>query len=206
MITNKKNLLRTIIHSISMSSLKTSGRSYGKVHGQVSTVLSKCSTPMRSVRTLVRNCVVANIWTKAGDIKFIRKYLDDIIARAGSIYMDIAPGNSEIASFFHPHVRRGTMEVNIHELIKHHKKETTLCPLTRIVQSLRAVKSEAELKVMQKAGKISGRAITRAYGRRFTKEADLNAYLDYAFRIGGCEKSAYVPVVAGGKVHSITVN
>ncbi|KAK9318101.1 peptidase M24, structural domain-containing protein [Lipomyces starkeyi] len=136
---------------------------------------------------------------EAGDIKFIRKYLDDIIARAGSIYMDIAPGNSEIASFFHPHVRRGTMEVNILELIKHHKKETTLCPLTRIVQSLRAVKSEAELKVMQKAGKISGRAITRAYGRRFTKEADLNAYLDYAFRIGGCEKSAYVPVVAGGK-------
>ncbi|KAK9240700.1 peptidase M24, structural domain-containing protein [Lipomyces kononenkoae] len=136
---------------------------------------------------------------EAGDIKFIRKYLDDIIGRAKSIYMDIPPGNSEIASLFHPHVRRATMEYNILELIKHHKKETALRPLTRIVQSLRAVKSDAELKVMQMAGKISGQSITRAYGRRFSKEADLNAYLDYAFRIGGCEKSAYVPVVAGGK-------
>ncbi|KAK9246765.1 peptidase M24, structural domain-containing protein [Lipomyces tetrasporus] len=136
---------------------------------------------------------------EAGDIKFIRKYLDDVIARATSIYMDIPAANSEIASFFHPHVRRATMEVSILELIKHHKKDGILRPLTRIVQSLRAIKSEAELQVMQKAGKISGQAITRAYGRRFTKEADLNAYLDYAFRIGGCEKSAYVPVVAGGK-------
>ncbi|KAK9370001.1 peptidase M24, structural domain-containing protein [Lipomyces kononenkoae] len=136
---------------------------------------------------------------EAGDIKFIRKYLDDIVARAKSIYMDIPPGNSEIASLFHPHVRQATMEYNIHELIKHHKKETTLRPLTRFVQSLRAVKSEAELKVMLQAGKISGHAITNAYGRRFSKEADLNAYLDYAFRTGGCEKSAYVPVIAGGK-------
>ena len=30
-------------------------------------------------------------------------------------------------------------------------------------------------------------------------EADLWAYLAWRFRVGGCEKEAYVPVVAGGK-------
>lgn len=80
------------------------------------------------------------------------------------------------------------------------KKANHIKPLTPIVQDLRSVKSEAEFMVMREAGRISGRAITKAYGKRFTKEADLSAYLDYAFKIGGCEKPGYVPVVAGGKV------
>ena len=36
--------------------------------------------------------------------------------------------------------------------------------------------------------------------QEWAKEKDLAAYLDYKFRINGCEGSAYVPVVAGGRV------
>ena len=32
------------------------------------------------------------------------------------------------------------------------------------------------------------------------RERDIEATLEWLFRIGGCERSAYVPVVAGGKV------
>lgn len=60
------------------------------------------------------------------------------------------------------------------------------------------VKSEAEIANMRLAGKISGRAFTNAMRRPWMQEKDLWAFLDYEFRNGGCEASAYVPVVAGG--------
>ena len=77
-------------------------------------------------------------------------------------------------------------------------------PIKPIMNELRVIKSEAEIATMRMAGKISGRAFTNAMRRQWTKEKDLWAYLDYEFRVGGCESSAYVPVVAGGKNgHSI---
>ena len=36
----------------------------------------------------------------------------------------------------------------------------------------------------------------------WTAEKDLTAFLEYKFKRNGCDSSAYVPVVAGGKVHS----
>jgi intermediate cleaving peptidase 55 len=63
----------------------------------------------------------------------------------------------------------------------------------------RVFKSEAEIANMRFAGKVSGRAFTNAMRRRFTKEKDLAAFLDYEFKIGGCDASAYVPVIAGGQ-------
>lgn len=56
---------------------------------------------------------------------------------------------------------------------------------------------------MRKAGRASGRAYTEAMRNKWEKEKDLAAYLDYNFRINGCEGSAYIPVVAGGKNASI---
>ncbi|EHK99013.1 putative Uncharacterized peptidase C12B10.05 [Glarea lozoyensis 74030] len=35
--------------------------------------------------------------------------------------------------------------------------------------------------------------------QQFTKEKDLGAFMDYNFKTGGCETSAYIPVIAGGK-------
>ena len=53
---------------------------------------------------------------------------------------------------------------------------------------------------MREAGRISGNAFNEVIRRGQSKEKDIEATLEWLFRIGGCEKSAYVPVVAGGKV------
>lgn len=53
---------------------------------------------------------------------------------------------------------------------------------------------------MREAGRISGNAFNEVIRRGLRKERDVEATLDWLFRMGGCEKSAYVPVVAGGKV------
>ncbi|KAH0491590.1 hypothetical protein TgHK011_003015 [Trichoderma gracile] len=71
-------------------------------------------------------------------------------------------------------------------------------PLLPVMNKLRAVKSPAEVANMRTAGRISGRAITDAMRRPWTKEKDLHAFLDYEFTRNGCDGPAYIPVVAGG--------
>lgn len=72
-------------------------------------------------------------------------------------------------------------------------------PLYPVMNRLRVVKSPAEVANMRKAGQISGRVITEAMRRQWTKEKDLHAFLDYEFTRNGCEGPAYIPVVAGGE-------
>ncbi|KAG5917881.1 hypothetical protein E4U42_007085 [Claviceps africana] len=71
-------------------------------------------------------------------------------------------------------------------------------PLSPIMNRLRVVKSAAEVANMRRAGRISGRAITEAMRRGWTREKDLHAFLDYQFAVNGCDGPAYIPVVAGG--------
>lgn len=75
----------------------------------------------------------------------------------------------------------------------------TKTPLYPVMNKLRAIKSPAEVANMRRAGQISGRAITEAMKRPWTKEKDLHAFLDYQFILNGCEGPAYIPVVAGGE-------
>ena len=77
-----------------------------------------------------------------------------------------------------------------------HSQVKSLKPL---LNELRIFKSEAEVSNMRLAGKISARAITNAMRRKWNKEKDLNAFLEYEFKIGGCDDIAYVPVIAGGR-------
>lgn len=72
-------------------------------------------------------------------------------------------------------------------------------PLAHIVNKLRAIKSPAEVANMRLAGQMSGRAITEAMRRGWTKEKELHAFLDYQFIMNGCDGPAYIPVVAGGE-------
>jgi intermediate cleaving peptidase 55 len=58
---------------------------------------------------------------------------------------------------------------------------------------------------MRYAGKASGRAITNAMRRQWTREKDLNAFLDYDFKAQGCDATAYVPVIAGGQ-HALSIH
>lgn len=78
-------------------------------------------------------------------------------------------------------------------------KDATVKPLKPLMNDLRVVKSQSEIANMRIAGKISGRAFTNAMRRPWNKEKDLGAFLEYDFKQGGCETSAYVPVIAGGE-------
>ncbi|CAB4254001.1 similar to Saccharomyces cerevisiae YER078C ICP55 Mitochondrial aminopeptidase [Maudiozyma barnettii] len=67
-----------------------------------------------------------------------------------------------------------------------------------ILAGVRKVKSEAELKIMRRAGQISGKSYNQAFAKKFRNERTLASFLDYKFISGGCDKSAYIPVVATG--------
>lgn len=78
-------------------------------------------------------------------------------------------------------------------------KDSKIRALQPLINDLRVVKTDSEIANMRKAGQISGRAFTNAMRRQWSGEKDLGAFLDYEFKIGGCESPAYVPVIAGGK-------
>jgi len=78
-------------------------------------------------------------------------------------------------------------------------KDSKVKPLKPLMHELRIIKSESEIANMRLAGKFSGRAFTNAMRRQWTEEKDLGAFLDYEFKIGGCDAAAYVPVIAGGQ-------
>lgn len=73
-------------------------------------------------------------------------------------------------------------------------------PLKNMINDVRSFKSSAEIANMRMVGQASGRAYTEAMRQVWTREKDLAAYLDYKFTTQGCDCSAYIPVVAGGKV------
>lgn len=71
------------------------------------------------------------------------------------------------------------------------------------MNEMRIFKSEEEVVQMRLVGQASGRAFTDAMRQSFTKEKDLNAFLEYKFKVNGCDGPAFVPVVAGGSVSRI---
>lgn len=73
-------------------------------------------------------------------------------------------------------------------------------PLRPVLNELRVVKSDSEVVNMRLAGQASGRAFTESMRQHFSKEKDLSAFLQYQFKVQGCDCSAFVPVVAGGRV------
>lgn len=66
---------------------------------------------------------------------------------------------------------------------------------------MRLIKSDAEIQVMRKSGRISGRAFSQAMSltRPGMSEHQLHAILNYNVMMQGSESLAYVPVVAGGQ-------
>lgn len=86
-----------------------------------------------------------------------------------------------------------------------HFKGVQCLPATPIIEQGRIIKSEQEIDCMRAASEISAIGFNRAMSRQFESESELHAYLDYQFRIGGCEMPAYLPVVAGGS-HALTIH
>jgi intermediate cleaving peptidase 55 len=128
---------------------------------------------------------------QSGDINNLHKLLPPLIAGASEVYTDIAKC-SGFGMFFR---NQAAPPNDFQKMIKDSKVK----PLKPLMNDIRIIKSEAEITNMRMAGKISGRAFTNAMRRQWTKEKDLGAFLDFDFKLGGCEATAYIPVIAGGK-------
>ncbi|KAF9932149.1 hypothetical protein FBU30_008836 [Linnemannia zychae] len=72
--------------------------------------------------------------------------------------------------------------------------------LSPLIQEMRVIKSEAEIKIMRQAGEISGKAFieTLKFTNPKRSEHQVYARFDYECRMRGSQMMAYVPVVAGG--------
>ncbi|KAK2031446.1 metallopeptidase family M24 [Colletotrichum zoysiae] len=126
---------------------------------------------------------------KAADIAKIDRHLPEILKGASRVYTDIEKP------------RQGEREGKLWQFMNADKSwfPSVKLPLYPLTNSLRAIKSPAEVANMRRAGQISGRVITNAMRRSWTREKDLHAFLDYRFTADGCDGPAYVPVVAGGQ-------
>ncbi|POS88385.1 hypothetical protein EPUL_000123 [Erysiphe pulchra] len=128
---------------------------------------------------------------ESGDIKELSKLLLPLISNASYIYTDLSK-----PSKFCQFLRKQELNSNKLETLL---KNSNVRPLQPLLNNLRIIKSQAEIKNMYIAGQASGLSFTNAIRRLWTKEKDLNNFLDYEFKMNGCDTNAYVPVVAGGK-------
>ncbi|KJZ74648.1 hypothetical protein HIM_05998 [Hirsutella minnesotensis 3608] len=118
--------------------------------------------------------------------------LPRIIESARLVYTDAAPDASRGMSSLSTAAAQRTLS----SMFDGGSKLTALSP---VMNKLRVIKSDAEVANMRLAGQMSGRAITEAMRRSWTREKDLHAFLDYQFISSGCDGPAYIPVVAGGE-------
>ncbi|KAI1002548.1 Intermediate cleaving peptidase 55 [Podosphaera aphanis] len=124
---------------------------------------------------------------KSGDIDDISLLLPPLVSQANEVYTDVM--KSTTSGF-----PTGPLN-HLEKMIRSHKVK----PLAETMKELRIIKSNAEIRNMRIAGQASGRAFTSAMRRNWTKEKDLGAFLDFEFKINGCDTTAYFPVVAGGR-------
>lgn len=132
---------------------------------------------------------------ETGDIGRLKKILPGIVGEASEVFTDITTpdANQSVLRRFLYGTPRKTTEFA--ELIDS-KKINRLRP---VMNNLRAFKSPAEIEIMRRAGKASGRAHTDAMRKAWTREKELDAYLRYRFIANGNDTIAFEPVVAGGK-------
>lgn len=140
--------------------------------------------------------------------------LKEIIGRNSTIFYDdknrslnVNGAGAKFALFF------GFGQISMHhgsitEMLSSARKPTKL--LKSILAKHRLLKSEAEIAVMHKAAKISSRAINTAMAlvgldQPLQTEKVLAQYLEYAFVRGGCDRQAYIPVVASGE-NALTIH
>jgi intermediate cleaving peptidase 55 len=132
---------------------------------------------------------------ETGDIEKIKNILPELVGGASKVYTDVTQPDTSQSALNRFLYGRSEKSTQFADLIGA-SKVNRLRPLMNF---LRAFKSPAEIDVMRKAGRASGRAHTDAMRRAWTQERQLDAYLRYRFISHGCESSAFEPVVAGGK-------
>ncbi|EKD15218.1 putative xaa-pro dipeptidase [Drepanopeziza brunnea f. sp. 'multigermtubi' MB_m1] len=128
---------------------------------------------------------------ESGDINRLHALLPPLISGASEVYTDVTK-HSGFGRFLR---KQDALPTDFQIMIKDSKVKS----LKPLMHELRVIKSEAEIANLRLAGKYSGRAITNAMRHRWTREKDLGAFLDYDFKGNGCDTTAYIPVIAGGR-------
>jgi intermediate cleaving peptidase 55 len=127
----------------------------------------------------------------------ISSELPSLLSDAKHIYISFPTSLGSISEEIRP---RSRFLTNVSRYLPFLTLDDRFQPLASTLHELRSVKSPAEIACMREAGRISGGAFNEVIRLGQSKEKDIEATLEWLFRIGGCERSAYVPVVAGGKV------
>ncbi|KAK2761636.1 hypothetical protein FQN54_001464 [Arachnomyces sp. PD_36] len=131
---------------------------------------------------------------ETGDIDNLNDFVPSLISNASEVYMDM-DGVDSTGSV----VARLLDSGGEHKPIKERVDTRKVRPLRQIMNELRVFKSDDEILTMRKVGQASGRAFTKTMTRGFSLEKNLNAFLEYQFKAHGCDSTAFVPVVAGGR-------
>lgn len=92
------------------------------------------------------------------------------------------------------------VELSAHEDVPQFFRKQNAKSLRHLMNQLRVVKSKAEVRNMREAGKLSGNSFTDLMSIEIPSERDVATFLENSFRSHGGDRSAYVPVVAGGEV------
>ena len=115
---------------------------------------------------------------------------------ATEVYSDI-PTLDNARSSLHKYLYGPTVaSEKLKKFVDHRKVK----PLKSIMNEMRAFKSENEVVHMRMLGQAAGRSFTDSMRQTFDREKALTSYLEYQFKVNGCDGSAFVPVVAGGQV------
>lgn len=138
------------------------------------------------------------------DLSQLSSYIAKVVKRNDYIYYDNPLSDSNkndsaiFSNFFSLPSSNSKYDSDIMSLLSKYGTRKKVVALQKIIATMRRIKSPAELRIMRRAGQISGRAYNHAIAKRFRNERSLQAYLEYKFISGGCDRSAYIPVVAAG--------
>ncbi|KAI0968301.1 peptidase M24, structural domain-containing protein [Xylaria arbuscula] len=129
-----------------------------------------------------------DVWNAdvAGDIGRAVTLLTSTLRGVGEIFTDAERTKHGVETSFGNMIKRAAPHSPSFSALKPH------------INSLRAIKSPAEIANMRHAGQESGRAITAAMRRTWASEKELAAFLEYSYQTSGLDGQAYIPVVAGG--------
>jgi intermediate cleaving peptidase 55 len=133
----------------------------------------------------------------------ISSELPSLLSDAKHIYITFPTVSGSISDEIRPRPRFLT---NVSRYLPFLNLDERYKSLTPLLHEFRSIKSVSEISCIREAGRISGKAFNEVIRRAQTKEKDIEATLEWLFRLGGCERAAYVPVVAGGKVHPLGQN
>ncbi|KAJ5388239.1 hypothetical protein N7509_010780 [Penicillium cosmopolitanum] len=132
---------------------------------------------------------------ETGNIENIGDILPRIVTGASEVYSDI-PSLDNARSSLHRYLYGPTVaSEKLKKFVDHRKVK----PLKSILNEMRAFKSENEVVHMRMLGQAAGRSFTDSMRQTFATEKALMSYLEYQFKVNGCDGSAFVPVVAGGQ-------